>query len=83
MYFAYWMLLAAAFPPYACAGYAKAGRRDNHTRRLYDETLTGIFIAARILYTFAYVTDRATVRTLLFMIGVLCIVGLFVSAGIA
>ncbi|MDB5397184.1 MAG: hypothetical protein JWM91_4690 [Rhodospirillales bacterium] len=29
MYFTYWM--ATAFLPYACAGYAKAGSRDNHT----------------------------------------------------
>jgi uncharacterized MAPEG superfamily protein len=124
MYFAYWMVLAAAFLPYACAGYAKAGSRDNNTPRLYAETLTGgrrradwaqrnhfeafptfaaaviiasiagashstvnplagIFVAARILYTFAYITDRATLRTLLFMVGALCIVGLFVAAGMA
>jgi uncharacterized MAPEG superfamily protein len=124
MFFGYWMVLAAAFLPYACAGYAKAGSRDNHTPRLYAETLTGarrradwaqrnhfeafptfaaaviiasiagaqhstinllagIFVAARILYSFAYITDRATLRTLLFMVGALCIVGLFVAAGMA
>jgi uncharacterized MAPEG superfamily protein len=124
MYFAYWMVLAAAFLPYGCAGYAKAGSRDNHTPRLFAETLTGarrradwaqrnhfeafptfaaaviiasivgvrhstvnllagIFVAARILYSFAYITDRATLRTLLFMVGALCIVGLFVAAGMA
>ena len=45
--------------------------------------LTGAFVATRILYTIAYVTDRATLRSLLFMLGALCIVGLFVVAGIA
>ena len=45
--------------------------------------LTGAFVATRILYTLAYVTDRATLRSILFMLGALCIVGLFVAAGIA
>jgi uncharacterized MAPEG superfamily protein len=124
MYFAYWMVLAASFLPYACAAYAKAGSRDNHTPRLYAETLTGgrqranwaqsnhfeafptfaaaviiasiagaphstvnllaaIFVAARILYTLAYITNRATMRTLFFMVGALCVVGLFVAAAMA
>ncbi len=124
MYFAYWMVLVAAFLPYACAGYAKAGSRDNHAPRLFAETLTGarrradwaqrnhfeafplfaaaviiasiagashatvswlagIFILVRIAYTFAYITDRATMRSLLFMAGAACIVGLFVAAGMA
>ena len=124
MYFAYWMVLAAAFLPYFCAGYAKAGSRDNQTPRLFAETLTGAkrradwaqrnhfeafptfaaaviiasiagaahstvnllagaFVAARILYTFAYITDRATLRSVLFIVGALCIVGLFVAAAIA
>ena len=124
MYFAYWMVLAAAFLPYACTAYAKAGSRDNHTPRLYAETLTGarrradwaqrnhfevfpifaaaviiaslsgaphptvnwiagIFVLARALYSFAYITDRATLRSVLFVVAALCIVGLFVSAGMA
>ena len=124
MYFAYWMVLAAAFLPYACAAYAKAGSRDNHTPRLYAESLSGgrrradwaqrnhfevfpifaaaviiasiagtahetvnllagIYVAARILYTFAYITDRATLRSILFITGSLCIAGLFVAAGMA
>jgi len=41
MYFAYWMILAAAFLPYACTAYAKQGTADNHAPRLYAETLTG------------------------------------------
>ena len=124
MYFAYWMILAAAFLPYACTAYAKQGTADNHAPRLFAETLTGprqradwaqrnhfevfplfaaavivasiagvphvtvdwlagIFIALRILYSFAYITDRASLRSILFMLGALCILGLFVAAGMA
>jgi uncharacterized MAPEG superfamily protein len=124
MYFAYWMVLAAAFLPYAATAYAKRGSADNHTPRLYAETLTGarrradwaqqnhfeafplfaaaviiaslagtahatidwlagIFVGLRILYTFAYITDRAALRTILFMLGAACVLGLFVAAGFA
>ncbi len=124
MYFAYWMVLAAAFLPYAATAYAKRGSADNHTPRLYAETLSGarrradwaqrnhfeafptfaagviiasiagaphmivnwlagIFVALRVLYTVAYITDRATLRTILFMLGSVCVLGLFVAAGFA
>ena len=124
MYFAYWMVLAAAFLPYAATAYAKQGSADNHTPRLYAETLTGarrradwaqrnhfeafptfaagviiasiagaphivvnwlagVFVALRVLYTFAYITDRATLRTILFILGSVCVLGLFVAAGFA
>ncbi|HEX4507511.1 MAG TPA: MAPEG family protein, partial [Alphaproteobacteria bacterium] len=45
--------------------------------------LTGVFIALRILYSVAYVTDRASLRSILFILGALCILGLFVAAGMA
>jgi uncharacterized MAPEG superfamily protein len=124
MYFAYWMILAGAFLPYACTAYAKRGTADNHAPRLYAETLTGprqradwaqrnhfevfplfaaavivasiagaphrtvdwlagTFIGLRIFYSFAYITDRATLRSILFILGALCILGLFVTAGMA
>jgi uncharacterized MAPEG superfamily protein len=124
MYFAYWMVLAAAFLPYAATAYAKQGTADNHAPRLYAETLTGArrradwaqqnhfeafplfaaaviiasiagaahttidwlagtFVGLRVLYTFAYITDRATLRTILFMLGAACVLGLFVAAGFA
>jgi uncharacterized MAPEG superfamily protein len=124
MYFAYWMVLAAALLPYAATAYAKQGTADNHTPRLYAETLTGarrradwaqrnhfeafptfaagviiasiadaphmivnwlagIFVGLRVLYTFAYITDRATLRTILFLAGSVCVLGLFVAAGFA
>ena len=124
MYFAYWMVLVAAFLPYAATAYAKHGSADNHTPRLYVQTLTGprqradwaqrnhfeafptfaaaviiasiagvshaivnwlagIFVALRIFYTFAYITDQATLRSILFILGSLCVLGLFVAAGLA
>ena len=124
MYFAYWMVLVAAFLPYAATAYAKQGSADNHTPRLYAETLTGarrradwaqrnhfeafpifaagviiasiagaahmtidllagIFVVLRVVYTFAYITDRATLRSILFMLGSVCVLGLFVAAGFA
>jgi uncharacterized MAPEG superfamily protein len=45
--------------------------------------IAGVFVLARALYSIAYITDRATMRSLLFMVAALCIVGLFVSAGMA
>jgi uncharacterized MAPEG superfamily protein len=124
MYFAYWMVLAAAFLPYACTAYAKGAAADNRAPRLYAETLTGarqradwaqrnhfeifplfaaaviiasvagarhplvdwlagVFVALRILYSLAYITDRATLRSILFILGALCILGLFAAAGMA
>ena len=124
MYFAYWMVLAAAFLPYACTAYAKGAGADNHAPRLYAENLTGarrradwaqrnhfeifplfaaaviiasltgvphatvnwlagVFIALRIVYSVAYITDRATLRSILFLLGALCILGLFAAAGMA
>ena len=124
MSFAYWMVLAAAFLPYACTAYAKQGSADNHAPRLHAETLTGsrrradwaqrnhfeifplfaaaviiasitgvphmtvnwlagVFIALRIVYSFAYITNQATLRSILFILGALCILGLFAAAGMA
>jgi uncharacterized MAPEG superfamily protein len=124
MYFAYWMVLAAAFLPYAAAGYAKQSNIDNRAPRRSLEALTGArqradwaqrnhfesfpifaaaviiasiagaahetidwlaggYVALRILYTVAYIADRAALRTTLFIAGALCIVGLFVAAGFA
>src|ERR1700743_2101204 len=124
MYFAYWMVLAAAFLPYACTAYAKGAGANNHAPRLYADSLTGarqradwaqrnhfeifplfaaaviiasvagvshltvnwlagVFVALRILYSLAYITDWAALRSILFILGALCILGLFAAAGIA
>ncbi len=34
-------------------------------------------VAARIAYTACYLTDRATLRSLCWMVGILCIIALF------
>ncbi|HET7729373.1 MAG TPA: MAPEG family protein [Usitatibacter sp.] len=41
------------------------------------------FVALRIAYTWAYVADRATVRSLLWMGGLACVIALFAIAAAA
>ena len=41
------------------------------------DMLAGAFIISRIAYIFAYVMDRATVRSIVWALGLGCIVGLF------
>jgi len=41
--------------------------------------LAGGFMAARILHGIFYITDQATLRSLVFIIGLLCTVGLFIA----
>lgn len=38
------------------------------------------FVALRVAYTWAYLEDRATLRSLLWMGGIACVAGLFVAA---
>jgi uncharacterized MAPEG superfamily protein len=124
MFFAYWMILAAAFLPYVATVYSKRGDVDNHAPRQYATTLTGArrradwaqqngfesfpafaaavvvagiagaahpvmnwltgtYIALRIIYTFAYISDRATLRSIVFSLSAACVLGLFVAAGLA
>src|SRR5437879_1333328 len=45
--------------------------------------LAGVFVALRVLYTIAYLTDRPMMRSILFMAGMACVIGLFVSAAFA
>jgi uncharacterized MAPEG superfamily protein len=45
--------------------------------------LAGIHVILRILYTIAYITDRSTLRSVLFILGALCVLGLFAAAGFA
>jgi uncharacterized MAPEG superfamily protein len=69
-----------AFAPFAAAVIIAGMAGVSHT---VMNALASGFVAARILYTFAYLNDRATLRSLLFVVGLLCVVGLFVAAGIA
>ena len=69
-----------AFAPFAAAVIVAGMAGVSHA--LMNALAAG-FVATRILYTFAYVTDRATLRSILFMVGLLCVIGLFVAAGFA
>jgi uncharacterized MAPEG superfamily protein len=42
------------------------------------DALATVFIVARILYIGCYITDRATLRSLCWLVGIICVVGLFV-----
>jgi uncharacterized MAPEG superfamily protein len=44
------------------------------------DLLAVTFITLRIAYTFMYLTDRATLRTVCWMLGMLTVIGQFVVA---
>jgi len=44
------------------------------------DLLAVTFIAVRIAYTFMYLTDRATLRTISWMLGMLTVIGQFIVA---
>ena len=44
-------------------------------------TASMIFVAARIVHAFAYISDLDKLRSGIFVVGVACVVTLFVSAG--
>ncbi len=66
-----------AFPPFA-AGVIIAHVAGGS--QLAIDVLAGIFLLARILHGIFYITDRSTLRSLIWVVGFGCIVGLFVSA---
>ena len=45
--------------------------------------LAGGFVAARLVYLWCYAKDLATARSSIWFVGVLCVVGLYVSAAMA
>jgi uncharacterized MAPEG superfamily protein len=47
------------------------------------DALAVAFIAFRVAYTWAYLADRATLRSLLWMGGIGCVFALFVAAALA
>lgn len=63
-----------AFPFFAAAVLSATYLQAPQAR--VDE-LAMAFIAARLLYTLCYITDRATLRTLCWTIGYLTVVGIF------
>jgi uncharacterized MAPEG superfamily protein len=63
-----------AFPPFA-AGVILA--EMSHAPQGRVDLLAGVFIAARVAYTAAYLGNAASVRTLIFGVGFGCVVWLF------
>lgn len=66
-----------AFPPFA-AGVIIA-QLCNAPQPTID-ALAVTFIAARVAYSFCYIADRAGLRSLVWLVGLACVVGLFVTA---
>lgn len=65
-----------AFPPFA-AGVIIA--HQLHVAQGRIDLLALVFIAARIAYGALYIANLATLRSLVWMVGLLCVIGLFVS----
>lgn len=66
-----------AFPPFA-AGVVIAHLAG--APQLPVDVLAAAFIAARVAYTWAYLADRHYLRSLLWMAGFACVIGLFAAA---
>jgi uncharacterized MAPEG superfamily protein len=66
-----------AFPPFA-AGVIIA-QLCNAPQSTID-ALALTFIVARVAYGFCYIADRAGLRSLVWLVGLSCVVGLFVTA---
>lgn len=47
------------------------------------DQLAMVFIAARIAYTIFYLTDRASLRSVAFLVAYACVIGLFMLAAFA
>lgn len=69
-----------AFPPFAAAVIVAhlAGAAQPSV-----DALALVFIAARIAYVGAYLADRPGLRSIVWGIGIACVVGLFVAAALA
>jgi uncharacterized MAPEG superfamily protein len=46
------------------------------------DALAVVYISARALYTWVYLTDRSTLRSLFWFVGLGCIVGFFICAAV-
>jgi uncharacterized MAPEG superfamily protein len=78
---AYWAQLNGfeAFPPFA-AGVILAQLAG--APQGWINGLATVFIALRVAYTFLYIHDRSTLRSLVWVVGFACMIGLFVVAGV-
>ena len=69
-----------AFAPFAAAVVIAHVAR---APQLPVDVIAGVFIVARVAYTWAYVSDRHYLRSLLWMAGLACVVALFFAAAAA
>jgi uncharacterized MAPEG superfamily protein len=79
---AHWAQLNAfeAFPPFAAAVIIAHLRHVPQTRL---DLLAVAFVALRLLHGAFYIADQARLRSLVWFGSVVCVIALFVSAGIA
>jgi uncharacterized MAPEG superfamily protein len=79
---AHWAQLNAfeAFPPFAAAVIIA---QLTHVPQTRLDLLAMAFVALRILHGVFYITDQARLRSLVWFGSVVCVVALFVSAGMA
>ena len=47
------------------------------------DVLASVFVAARLVYTGCYIYDKPTARTLIWAVGLACVIGLFGAAATA
>lgn len=66
-----------AFPPFA-AGVIIASVAGAEQTTI--DILAGVFILARLLHGVAYIADKGTLRSLVWLVGYGCMVGLFLAA---
>ena len=79
---AYWAQLNGfeALPPFAAA--VIVAHLAGASADLID-ALAVAFVALRIAYTFLYIHDKPTARSLVWLAGLSCVVGLFVAGAMA
>jgi uncharacterized MAPEG superfamily protein len=51
--------------------------------RVWIDALAVAFVICRIIFTWAYIKDKATLRSVVWIVGLGCVVALFLLAGIA
>lgn len=65
-----------AFPPFA-AGVIVAHLAGGN--QLLIDVIAGVFLAARILHGAAYIRDQHKLRSIVWLVGFLCVIGLFLA----
>ncbi len=69
-----------AFPAFAASVLVA---RQAHASAVTIDVLAGVFILARLAYTAAYLTDQATLRSMLWTVGLVCVLALLCLGALA